>query len=89
MPEIPPKWILKRYVVLWKKFGVKKFSFEDAQEALNEDARIVSLFLSDLNKDGWIKKIEPHPDDARKRLYQLAPLKEGIEKAIYQLAEGG
>lgn len=89
MLKIPPKWILKRYAILWKKFGEKKFSFENAQEALNEDARVISLFLSELNKAGWIEKIEPHPDDARKRLYKLIPMKKGFERAIEQLSKSG
>jgi len=46
MPKLLPKWLMRRYLVLWKRFKTDKFSFEEAQNVLDEDARIVNLFLS-------------------------------------------
>lgn len=73
---------MKRYLILWKKFGQEKFTFKEAQEILNEDARIVSLFLSELNKAGWLKSVELHPEDARMRIYQLKNYKKIFEEVV-------
>lgn len=70
MPEILPKWLMRRYLILKSKFRTQKFTFDDAQKTLDEDARIVNLFLSEIKKLGWLN-VEPHPEDPRKRLYQL------------------
>ncbi len=73
MPEILPKWLMRRYLILKSKFGIQKFTFGDAQKTLDEDARIVNLFLSEIKKLGWLI-VESHPEDPRKRLYQLRPM---------------
>ena len=80
MAVLLPKWVMRRYFKLRKEFHHKKFTFKEAQETLEDDSRIVSLFLSELKKAGWLIT-EPHPDDVRKRLYQLKYL-EAIAKEI-------
>ena len=38
MAEIPPKWLMRRYLVLRSSFPKqKKFSFKEAQETLQDD----------------------------------------------------
>ena len=83
MPELLPRWLMKRYLVVWKVKEDKEFTFEEVSEILNDDARIISLFLSDLKKKGWLE-VRIHPEDSRKRLYKLKDhtlvLKEIAEK---------
>lgn len=75
-----PKWLTKRYSILWKKFGKKEFDFEKASKSLKEkDNRMVSIALSRLNKNGWIE-IKIHPKDSRKRIYKLKSPAEAIEE---------
>ncbi|OGW71723.1 MAG: hypothetical protein A2047_00955 [Omnitrophica bacterium GWA2_41_15] len=74
MSEIVPKWIMRRYLILRNEFGEKEFSFEECKNSLDEgDARIISIFLSDLKKNGWLT-VKIDPNDSRKRLYQLRGL---------------
>ena len=71
MTEAIPKWLMKRYSKLWKKFKEKEFSFEEALETLKEkDERVLSVILSDLKKAGWVV-LALSPTDARKRIYKL------------------
>lgn len=71
MVEPLPRWIMKRYSTLWNKFKSREFTHKNATEALNEkDGRIVSLFLSDLKKYGWLA-VSLHPNDSRVRIYRL------------------
>lgn len=80
MTELLPKWIMRRYIKLRKELGSEKFSFKEAQEALEDDGRVVNLFLSELRKAGWLTS-EQHPDDSRKKLYQL----KAIENVMKEL----
>lgn len=71
MAEIPPKWLMRRYLVIRSSFPKqKKFSFKEAQETLQDDSRIVNLCLSELRKLGWIES-EPDPKDSRRKQYYL------------------
>ncbi len=82
MVELLPKWVVRRYIKLRKEYGTEKFTFKNAQEALEDDSRVVNLLLSELKKAGWLTS-EHHPDDARKRLYQL----KGIENIFKELEQ--
>lgn len=78
-----PKWLTKRYAVLWKHFQDKKFEFEDAKKLLNEDSdKRLSVILSDFKKNGWLT-VELHPDSSRKRIYKL----KSPDKALAEIAE--
>jgi hypothetical protein len=71
MVEPLPRWIMRRYSVLWNKFNDKEFTHKQAIEALKEkDERVVSLCISDLKKYGWIY-VRINPEDSRIRLYRL------------------
>lgn len=81
MTEPLPRWIMKRYSILWSKFKSKEFTHKQAIEALKEkDERIVSLFLSDLKKYGWLE-VRLDPKDSRIRLYKL----KGPEDAVKEM----
>ena len=83
MTEPMPKWLTKRYAILWEELKDKKFSFGDAREKLNEtDDKRLSVILSDFKKYGWIE-VELDPQSSRKRLYKLKP----PGKAIAEIAK--
>ena len=62
---------MKRYSLLWNKFKDKEFTHKKSSKILKEkDKRVVSLFLSDLKKYGWLE-VRLNPQDSRIRLYKL------------------
>lgn len=74
MAKMLAKWLNRRYLVMAKHYGTKKFGFDDASKFLkrnfNDSDQIVSLVLSEFKKAGWIN-IEIDPEDSRKRIYSL------------------
>jgi hypothetical protein len=64
-----PKWIQKRYAVLWNKHKDKELSYEDIKSSL-EDKSGLNVFLSELRKAGWLE-VKLSPEDNRKRVYKL------------------
>ena len=83
MTEPMPKWLTKRYAILWQKFKDKKFEFDQAKQVLNEDNdKRLSVILSDFRKNGWLE-VELHPESSRKRIYKL----KSPEDAIKEIAE--
>lgn len=81
MTEPLPRWIMKRYSILWNKFKDKEFTHKQAIGALKEkDERVVSLCISDLKKYGWLEA-RLHPEDSRIRLYKL----KGPEDAVKEM----
>lgn len=70
MAEFIPKWIHRRFVLLRQEFGTGKFSFQQAQDFLKEDSRMVNLLLAGLRKYGWLTS-EKDPGNKRRKLYQL------------------
>jgi hypothetical protein len=80
MVKLLPKWVMRRYLVLWKKFKNNNFTFEQAQRELEEDdSRIISLFLSELKRNSYLI-VEIDPMDSRKRIYQLRPLQKVFDE---------
>jgi len=69
-----PKWIEKRYRVLWESYQDSPFRFENAAKVLKEKMQDteeqINVILSELRKRGWLK-VEFDPQDARKRIYTL------------------
>ena len=84
MIEPLPRWIMKRYSILWSKFKDKEFTHKQATDALKEkDERVVSLCISDLKKYGWLDA-KLHPEDSRIRLYKL----KNPEEATKEIGKG-
>ena len=79
-----PRWLQKRYAVLWEKLKDKPFDFETAQKILKDKREVLNVVLSQMRKDGWLE-VSFNPQDARKKIYKLIPL----EKAYKELAKGG
>lgn len=66
-----PKWVWKRYAIMWKKFKDKPFSYQDAEKVLKHDKKsAISITFMELRKAGWID-VELSQDDARMRVYTL------------------
>jgi len=66
-----PKWVWKRYALLWRKFKDKPFTFEKAQKELKYvDRNVVSVMFNELKNAGWIG-VSLGEGDSRKRVYNL------------------
>ena len=80
-----PKWLERRYSILWKAFNDTKFKMEDAVKILEEKIKDskdqVPVILSELRKNGWLE-VELDPEDARKRLYKLKGREEIISEIL-------
>ena len=72
-----PKWIMKRYAILWNKFRGKDFNFQKIAHFLKENEGRISVMLSDLKKYGWLE-VNLDQKDSRKRLYRLKSPEEAI-----------
>ena len=74
MIEPLPKWLMKRYALLWRKFNTNKFTQQQVSELFKEkDFKLISAILSELNRSGWIK-IKRNEEDARKKEYSQRSL---------------
>ena len=68
-----PKWIMERYSILWKKYGIKEINYEEIKKTLTiDDLNIISVFLSELRRAGWLE-VRLDPEDSRRRIYRLRP----------------
>lgn len=66
-----PKWVWKRYALLWKKFGEDTFTYPQAEKVLKFDKKsAISVMFMELRKAGWVN-IELSQEDARTRTYKL------------------
>ena len=66
-----PKWLMHRYVILWRSFHTAEFSHDDAAYALEEsNPMLTSVILSGLKRAGWLM-MRLDPADSRKRLYSV------------------
>lgn len=76
-----PKWIWRRYALLWKKFKDAPFTFEKAQKELKHlDRNIISVMFNELKSAGWIK-VSLDEKDSRKRVYTLINPIQAVEGA--------
>ncbi len=64
-----PKWITKRYAILWQKYRSDEFTYEDAKSTLG-GGEFLNVVLSELRRNGWLT-VRLNPADSRKRIYQL------------------
>ncbi|HAW60083.1 MAG TPA: restriction endonuclease subunit M, partial [Actinobacteria bacterium] len=80
-----PKWLDRRYEILWGAFKTSDFKFEDAvnilKEKIEESEDQVNVILSELRKRGWLK-VSFDPTDARKRIYKLKGKEEFITETL-------
>ena len=76
-----PKWVWKRYAVIWQKFKDKPFTFEQAQKELKHlDRNLISVMFNELKNAGWIA-VNLGEGDSRKRVYNLLNPFEIVESA--------
>jgi len=78
MVEPVPKWLMRRYAVLWSHFKDKEFDHDQACKVLKESKAIVSLSLSEMKRSGWLE-VKMNPHDTRKRLYRLVSPQKAVE----------
>ena len=80
-----PKWLDKRYGILWEAFHSSSFRVEDAarvlKEKIDDSEEQINVVLSELRKEGMLK-VEFDPTDARKRIYQLQSKKQIISEKL-------
>ncbi len=77
-----PRWLMKRYAILWSKLKTKEFDFGTAKKILKDNQGSLNVALSELRKLGWLK-VNFDPKDARKRVYKL----KSLDKAFKELAK--
>ena len=74
-----PNWVQKRYLALAEKFKSSPFNFEKAVNVLRErfeDSEAqTKVVLSELKNAGYLKT-KKDPQDARKKIYTLIPIRE-------------
>jgi len=73
-----PKWVMVRYSKLWNEFKDKEFTFDKAVKVLKDKEAVVSVFLSDLRKAGWIQ-VNLSQKERRQRVYKLKSPAEAIK----------
>lgn len=76
-----PKWIMQRYSLLWNKFKDGSFSHDQAVKTLKDKEQVVSVFLSDLKKGGWLE-VTLDPKDTRIRLYKLKEPNQAVKEMV-------
>lgn len=77
------KWLMKRYAILWEKYGENKIDFTKISRILKEkDDKTISVILSELNRSNWII-VEKSEKDKRKSLYKLKK----PEEIIFEIAK--
>ena len=80
-----PKWLDKRYEILWNVVHSSSFRFEEAavilKEKIHESENQVNVVLSELRKQGMLTT-DFDPSDARKRIYQLKSKEEVIAEKL-------
>jgi len=65
-----PKWLMRKYAVLWKEFGEDDFTCEDARKLIGDKEEVFNVVISDMKKSGYIK-VSIDSEDKRKRLYRI------------------
>ena len=80
MIEPLPKWIQRRYAILWNKFKDKEFTFDQAEKILKDKSGI-NVFFSDLRKAGWII-VFLNEKDTRKRVYRLKSPEDAFKEML-------
>ena len=83
-----PKWVMKRYLLLDYELGKKReFTFKEAEKILakiGDDARITTLFLSELRRAGWLDT-NRSKKDARMSVYTLKPHEKVFESYVIEM----
>jgi hypothetical protein len=74
-----PRWLQKRYAILWEHLRDKPFDFDKAQKILNDKPQVLNVVLSQMRKNGWLE-VSFNPNNTRKRIYKLIPLEVAYKK---------
>ena len=80
-----PKWLMKRYSLLWQAFGKAEFGHSESCRVLRGDGKdFVSEVLSGLKKASWLE-VRINPQDSRKRVYRLISPEEAVKKSTLRV----
>lgn len=79
-----PKWLTRRYLLLWSKFKDRGFGYNEAQKLLGDKDEVLSVALSNLKKAGYLT-IQIDPNDSRKRIYRLEEPEKMLNKTINEI----
>lgn len=79
--QLLPTWMLRRHLLIWKQKKDTPITFKECKELLRDDAKVIAVFLSNLNRMGWID-VKKDSKDARRRLYIFHNPKIKIEKCL-------
>lgn len=71
-----PKWIMKKYALLWQKFGNQPFTLDDFRK-IDKNQNHANI-LSRLRRQGWLSA-RMDQKDARRRTYFLTPPEDAIK----------
>lgn len=74
-----PKWMMRKYALLYNEVGEKKFTTDNAIKLMKEDKQIILVLLSRLRKAGWLE-VYMNEKDARRKLYSLKPIHEILKR---------
>ena len=78
MTQPLPKWEMKHYSTLWKKYKNKEFGYDAVCKLLKEKKEVISVFLSDLKQSEWLS-VNLDPKDSRKRIYKLKSPEDAVK----------
>jgi len=80
-----PKWLERRYKILWDEFKTAPFGANDAARVLKEKNQEsedqVNVILSELRKNKWLT-VQLDADDNRKRTYRLKSIEEIVSQEL-------
>ncbi|MBI4154732.1 hypothetical protein HY498_01460 [Candidatus Woesearchaeota archaeon] len=75
-----PKWIMKKYALLWQKLQDKEFTYKDVVDLFkDENINVIRTMISQLRKNGWLTFI-PDQNDSRKRIYKLKSPEQAVKE---------
>jgi hypothetical protein len=77
-----PKWIMKRYALLWSKFKSKEFTYFEVSKLFNKDSNnLRRALISQLRINGWLE-VKLNSKDSRKRVFKLKSPEEAIKEMV-------
>jgi hypothetical protein len=74
-----PKWMMRKYALLWQTFKENEFTLKESEEQIKEDKKILLVLFSRLRRLGWLY-VKFNEKDARKRIYKLKEATIAVEE---------
>lgn len=75
-----PKWVMKKYSIIWNKFQEKEFTYKNILSLFNkENINVIRTLIAQLRKSGWLS-VRLDSKDSRIRVYKLKDPAEAIKE---------